>query len=439
MPSVIIDRRLSGGGKNTPNRRKFMERVKDLIKQGVRDVVRSTDIKDLTGSGNKSIKIPKRTLGEPTFQHNGSGTWRRVVTGNDRFRVGDKIDRPNQNGNGKGKGASQDGEGEDSFTFHLTREEFYDYFFENCELPDMVKQSLQKAHTETMQRAGFVNSGSPASLNTLRSMRSAKARVSGLGAKKKRKVKELEEQLRLAQQAIAESGSTPILEEEVDKLTIEIGELKQKLSHIPFLDPIDLKYNNWTKEIQPTTQAVMICLLDVSGSMDELKKELAKTFHLLLMLFLEKEYQRVDVRFVIYHTTAEEVDADEFYYGRRTGGTLTSSGLNVVSKIINEDYPIELWNIYVAHCSDGDNWESDNQVCASVLSTQILPLVQMYAYVEVNPTLHQPSWYTAQSETLMHLFDGLKQTHPNVSTQLVQQEKDVYPVFKKLFERKSNG
>lgn len=435
MGSIIIDRRLSGGGKNTPNRQKFLDRVRDVVREGVRDIVRSGNITDINSNSGKSIRVPRRRIMEPSFRRDGkSGVSRRIVTGNDRYRLGDTIPRP-ESGKGTGKGGSKDGEGTDSFVFHLTREEFLDIFFENCALPDLVKESMQQTHVETMQRKGFISDGSPSMLNITRSMRGAKARRSGLSAGKRRRVKMLKEQL---EQLLSLTNPTEEELDEIQKLEIEIQKLERQIQAIPFVDPVDLKFNNWSKESLPATQAVMFCVMDVSGSMDQLQKELAKTFHILLMLFLSRNYQHIAIRFVMYHSIAKEVNEQEFYYGTETGGTVTSRALELVDEIVKSDYPLDLWNIYVAHCSDGDNWAEDNIVCEDILTSSIMQYVQYYAYIETqNPTYFKYG-YGTDTSSLMSMFYNLKERFPNLQTQVVSDPSDVYPVFRKLFERKAS-
>lgn len=440
MSHVIIDRRKNDKGKSSVNRRKFIDRVKGILKEGVKDLVREGNIRDLATSGGKKVRIPARNLEEPTFHHDGTGINDIVRPGNDKYIPGDKWKRPPQGGQGGGKGGSEDGEGEDSFTFHLTKEEFLDLFFENCELPDLVKQNLAILTEEVMQRNGFTSDGSPAMLNIMRSMRNAKGRRSGLRAMKTKKLKELQQK---ESDLIAEitsrkqSGLDVSVEEDaLKRVQAEIEVLKRRIKAIPFLDPLDLKYNNWTRNPIPKVQAVMVCVMDVSGSMDERKKELAKTFYLLLYLFLMQEYETIEIVYITYHTRAQVVDEQNFYYGHETGGTVTSRGLELALETIMQKYNPALWNIYLAHSSDGDNFGHDNQLVHDLVVDKLLPILQYYAYVQINPDSQEHMSFSDADESLWSVFNPLSKKHKHLSTALITTESEVYPVFIKLFERK---
>ncbi len=441
MSHVIIDRRKNDKGKSSVNRQKFIKRMKDILKEGVKDLVREKNLKDLVDTKGKKVKIPARNLDEPTFHHDGSGINDIVRPGNDKYIPGDKFRRPrNGGGGGPGNGATEDGEGEDSFTFHLTKEEFFDLFFENCELPDLVKENLAVLTEEVMQRNGFTSDGPPSMLNIMRSMRNAKGRRSGLRAMKTKKLHELE---RKEQELVAEianrkaQGLDCLIEQAaLDRLRDEIEVLKRRIKAIPFLDPLDLKYNNWTKQPIPKMQAAMICLMDVSGSMDERKKELAKTFYILLYLFLMREYDMITIEYITYHSKAQVVDEENFYYGHDTGGTVTSRGLELAYETIQAKYDLSTWNIYMAHSSDGDNWGSDNVVCQDILETKLLPLLQYYAYVQISPDDYQFLSFGDDDNSLWSVFEPLSTKYPQVACAKIAGEEHVYPVFIKLFERK---
>lgn len=438
---VIIDRRKNDSKKSSVNRQKFIKRVKGFLRESVKDIVRDTDLKDLAGKGSKKVKIPIRNLDEPFFHHDNTGINDKVLPGNDKFVPGDKIARPEQD-QSEGGAASADGEHQDTFTFHLTKEEFLDLFFENCALPDLVKQNLALLNEEILQRSGFTTDGSPAMMNIMRSMRRAKSRRSSFRALKNKKLKEL---LEREQELITEitmrkakNQDVSIEQDALERVQHDIEILKRRIKSIPFIDPYDLQYNNWNKVQIPTVQAVMVCVMDVSGSMDERKKQLAKTFYLLLYLFLLQNYEHIAIEYITYHTHAQHVDEQKFYYGHDSGGTVTSSGLSLAYELILEKYPTTLWNIYLAHASDGDNFETDNVVVKDILATKLLPLLQYYAYVQINPD-YEHEWNQAMqndSNSLWNVFKTLSDSHKNVSAVIIENEEQVYPVFLKLFERK---
>lgn len=439
MSHVIVDRRKNDKGKSSVNRRKFIGRVRDLLKGSVKDTVRDGNLEDLLGSGKKKVRIPIRSLDEPWFHHDGTGINDIVRPGNDRFVPGDKIQRPS-GGEGGSKG-SPDGEDEDAFVFHLTKEEFLDLFFQNCELPDLVKKSLTIINEEELKRTGLTSDGAPATLNIERSMRRAKVRRFALRAGKQKRLIVLEQELKQLEEEIEaleiQGEDISALLSQRDDLVHAIDALKRRIKAVPFLDPIDLKYNHWSKVSIPTTQAVIFRVMDVSVSMSEHMKEMAKTFFILLQLFLEKHYSRIELVNIKYHSIATVTDEKDFFYGTETGGTVASKALQLVHDLIQEKYPTSLWNAYVAHASDGDNFGHDNPGVEQLLTSAVLPLVQYYAYVQINSEMSS-AWkgHIHDPDNLWDLFETLQGRHRNLNCALVEEAKDVYPVFIKLFERK---
>jgi len=417
--SSFVDRRINGRHKSAENRHRFMQRYKEQIRRSVANAVSNRSIKDMD-QGEK-IRIPSKDLHEPKFGI-GSGGQRHIIhTGNQDFIPGDKIQRPEQ-GQGGGSQASQDGEGEDDFAFELSREEFLDLFFADLALPNLIKEKLAKTEATKSVRAGFSTTGIPTHINVVRSLRQALGRRLAVGAPTKDKIEVAEDELLTLEKA------TPRDDEKIKALLEKISGLKHRLEIMPFLDPLDLRYNNRVKQPKPTTQAVMFCLMDVSGSMDEPKKEIAKRFFILLYLFLSKSYENVEVVFIRHHTSAKEVDEQEFFYSRETGGTVVSSALEMMRDIITSRYSPEDWNIYGAQASDGDNWNNDSPVCRDILNNDIMPNAQYFAYVEIMPRHHQSLW---------EAYLTLKGTHPFFAMQSIDDMKDIYPVFRELFKRKT--
>jgi uncharacterized sporulation protein YeaH/YhbH (DUF444 family) len=258
----------------------------------------------------------------------------------------------------------------------------------------------------------------------VRSMRGALGRRIALKGPYKSKIKELEDQL-------AELIATlPEQHPDILALEQEIKRLKTRVHAIPFIDPFDLRYNNRVKRPTPSTQAVMFCIMDVSGSMDEQKKDIAKRFFILLYLFLSRSYENVEVVFIRHHTSAKEVDEQEFFYSRETGGTVVSSALELTRDIILERYPTSDWNIYAAQASDGDNWNNDSPRCRDLLMHDIMPYVQYFAYVEILPRHHQSLW---------EAYLTVKNNCPDFALQHIEDMKDIYPVFRELFKRQNNA
>jgi len=427
MAHIIIDRRKNSKGKSTTNRQRFLKRVKKQVNEAVRDAIRSGSIDDIVSSKDKKIKIPGKGLSRPTFKHDKKGGVRDTVRpGNDIFSQGDRVNRPPEGG-GKGRKGSSEGVGEDGFTFHLTKDEFLDLFFADLELPDMVKKSIAKLDDFEYQRAGYSVDGNPARLNLIQSMRTARGRKISLRSPKKRKLKVLEEELLLLEEQQPKNVKTTARIVEIKE---EIVILKRQIKSIPFLDDMDLRYNRWEKKPIPTTQAVMFGLMDVSYSMGEWEKEMAKRFFMLMLLFLHYNYERVDIIWIRHHIKAKEVDEAEFFHSKETGGTIVSSALELMKEIIDDRYPTNQWNIFGCQISDGDNWVDDNLQACDILKNNILPQSQYFAYVEVDKT-RQPG-----ESDLWGPYNQVKESCKNMEMSMINDVSEIYPIFRRLFEKR---
>lgn len=423
MTVRIVDRRFDSKHKSSVNRSRFIQRFKGQIRKAVSDAVNKRGLRDLD-SGEK-IGISGKDIGEPQFEHGRGGVWETVRPGNDRFLRGDQVDRPpSGGGSGSGKGqASQDGESLDEFVFTLTRDEFLDIFFDELALPNLVKLQLARIDQYRRIRAGYVQTGVPTNINLRRTMRGAAGRRIAVGGP-------YASQLRLLEAQLAELLKTVSEDDEAAKqLRRDIAHLRAKIEAVPFVDTFDLRYNNRIRIPQPTTQAVMFCLLDVSGSMDEGRKNIAKRFFMLLYLFLTRNYERIDVVFIRHHTIATEVDEDDFFTSRESGGTVVSSALKLMHEIIIARYPSNAWNIYGAQASDGDNWHDDSPRCRTLLEESLLPLCQFFAYIEITDGPPQNLW-----EEYERLAGG---TRSNFAMQRIATVADIYPVFRELFKRRA--
>lgn len=427
--SAIIDRRPNQGQKNLGNRQRFIRRSSDHIKQAIRKNISNRSIAD-TGSGEK-VKIPIDTIREPTFGHKSdSGVKRGVLPGNRDFVPNDTIEKPSGGSGGqRGNKASNSSETfEDEFSFVLTKDEFYDILFEDLELPDMVKKQLKRSNNWEVKREGISTAGNPSNLNVIRTMKQSLGRRIVLRKPNEKRVAEIE--------ALLERED--LNQEERTALEQELAALRRRVSAVSYVDPIDLRYNVFNKKNVPSTTAVMICIMDVSGSMDENKKDLAKRFFMLLYLFLQKKYERVIIEFVRHHTEAERVTEETFFYDKLSGGTMVSSALELAVEIINEDYNPNSYNIYVCQASDGDNYDSDNYKCKQLLTEQLLPIVQYMAYVEISDPrdIHEYPLLAYTNTKLYNTYKTVADQNPLLQCARAWQPSDIYTVFRALFEKK---
>jgi len=418
----IIDRRLSGKNKSIGNRERFLRRYREQIGEAVRRAVSERNIRDL--ERGEDVTLPRHDVSEPVFGHGEGGNREYVHPGNREYVKGDRIERPpGGGGSAGGSQASDQGEGEDDFVFRLTKEEFMRVFFEDLALPHLVRTQLAEVPEWKSHRAGFTSDGNPSNLHVVRSMRGALARRIAMGGDTRKEVRELEAHLLHLQRSPRTDDA--LLQREIRETEAKIEELRRKGRHVPFLDPIDLRYRNRVRVPIPSAKAVMFCLMDVSGSMDEARKDMSKRFFMLLYLFLTRHYEKIELVFIRHHTQASEVTEDEFFHTTETGGTVVSSALKLMVDIVRARYPSNEWNIYGAQASDGDNWHQDSGQCREILAEQILPLVRYFAYVQVADA----------EQNLWEEYTQLLETHKQFAMRKATDAQDIYPVFRDLFKK----
>jgi uncharacterized protein len=417
----IVDRRLNPGSKSLENRQRFLRRAKALVQGAVKKSSQGRDIKDVLEGGE--VSVPVEGMDEPRFRREG-GTRDMVLPGNKKFVEGDYLPRPNQGG-GRGTGPGE-GDSEDTFRFVLSRDEFVDLFLDDLELPDLAKRKLAHAETEGIQRAGYATSGSPANISISRTVSRALARRVALRRPRRDDIAALEEELADCDDEARRA-----------KLLEQLEALKAKAGRIPFIDPIDIRYRRFETVPKPVAQAVMFCLMDVSGSMSEHMKDLAKRFYMLLYVFLTRRYRHVEIVFIRHTDRAEEVDEDTFFHGPASGGTLVSSALAAMHEIVCARFRPADWNIYAAQASDGDNMLSDSLLTGQLLTDKILPICQFFAYLEVG----QASNYTFDmpESSLWTLYERLRNEGAPLSMRKVSERSEIFPVFQDLFKRRGKN
>jgi len=425
----IVDRRLNPRGKSLANRQRFIRRARKELTEAVREATSKQGVSDL--GANDQIRIRTDRLKEPQLRHSGSqGERDYVLPGNKEFAVGDRIPRPqSQGGGGGGSEASADGGGEDAFQFVLTQDEFLDIFLEDLELPDMLRKQLRSSDSFSLVRAGHSVSGSATNLNLKRTMRNSLSRRIAL--KRPRPGEMAAREAEIARLADAES------EDEIERRTRIEGELEEqrrRSRRIPFIDPVDIRYNRYELVPQPVASAVMFCLMDVSGSMTEHMKDLAKRFFKLLYLFLGRQYKNVEIVFIRHTHLAREVDEETFFMSTETGGTVVSTAFDEMLRVVTERFPRDQWNIYAAEVSDGDNLSTDNAKVAALLEHQILPICQYFAYIEVSS---EHGGYEVNTELWRTYEQLIKAGHP-LAMRKVSRRNQIYPVFRELFAREQN-
>ena len=418
----IVDRRLNPKSKSLGNRQRFLRRAKSEIREAVRDALKKRKVSDV--SGGERVSIRSKSLREPSFRHNPStGSRDFVLPGNHDYSVGDTIPKPKEGQGGSGSKGSPDGSGEDDFVFSLSKDEFLDLFFEDLKLPNLVKAKLKDLRSPALARAGYTTDGPPAKLNRVRTMRNSLARRIALRRPGQAEIRALEEEL-----AKAEAAEPPNTAK-IEALKQRIARLKRLRKTVAFIDPLDLQYNRFDRVPKPTTQAVMFCLMDVSASMTEPLKELAKQFFMLLHVFLTRHYREVDVVFIRHTTEAAEVDENTFFHATETGGTVISTAFEKMLEVVKDRYPVADWNIYAAQASDGHNFDDDMTHCIELLENDVLPICQYFAYIEVLPHGQR----IMQDSIVWSGYEDLADDNPNFAQRRVSAPEDIYPVFRELF------
>ncbi len=415
----VLDRRLNPGGKNLENRQRFLRRAKALVQQAVRQSAQSREISDILNGGE--VSIPASGVDEPRFYHGSGGIHDNVFPGNKKFAEGDILPR-----SGEAGGSSQDGgggEGEDAFRFVLSREEFLDLFLDDLELPDLAKRKLAEVEFEGIRRAGYAVSGSPVNISVTRTMRHALGRRIALHRPTPQAIQLLEGKIADCEDVEGRAA-----------LQTEMAALAAKMRRIPYIDPIDVRYRRFENVPKPIAQAVMFCLMDVSGSMSEHMKDLAKRFYMLLYIFLTRRYRHVEIVFIRHTDRAEEVDEQTFFHSPATGGTVVSSAFETMKGIVAARYRPQDWNIYAAQASDGDNSYGDGEITAQLLRDSILPVTQYFAYLEVGDE-DEPR-HGGSNSSLWGAYENLRAEGQPLAMRKVNARAEIFPVFRELFQRR---
>jgi uncharacterized protein len=423
----IIDRRPNPKGKSLANRQRFIDRARGEVKRALSDALKRRKVGE--SDGGEKVSIPTRGITEPMFHRASSGGWRDyIVPGNKKFVVGDTIERPpSGDGGGRGQASPDDGGEQDAFEFVLSKEEFLNLFFEDLELPDLVKTRLKESEATQLSRAGFSVAGTPANLNLVRTMRNSLARRISLHRPTPTEIAALQRQVDAANAADDAEGAA--------QGSLDLDNAQRKAKRVAYIDPVDVRYNRFERVPRPNTQAVMFCLMDVSGSMTEAMKDLAKRFFLLLHVFLTRRYKHVEIVFIRHTSNAQEVDEETFFHSRETGGTIVSTALEEMMRIVRERYNPSNWNIYAAQASDGDNYTEDSDRCSQLLGGEILPLCQYFAYIEVGAEATLRHGFPSPPTDLWRTYGQIAAEHGNFAMRKVADPTQIFPVFHELFAK----
>lgn len=368
------------------NRKLFMDRYKENLKHRVNEALGKGKIAD-SNKDQKKQWIEAEDLEERHIGRARLPSDYYIVAGNDQYKVGDYVFIENNSegeGDGGGQGCGNGGTGADDFSFVLTKDEILELYFDDLELPDMVKKSLLKSKNKEWVNTGYSKEGIPPRLSIKKTF----------------------------EQAIARRIANKREDDE------ETGRKS------PFLDEEDMRYIRREYRILPQTHAVMFCLMDVSASMGEHEKYLAKKFYILLHLFLSKFYTDIEVVFIKYHSEPSRVDEEDFFYSQETGGTEVYKALHFLEGEIDK-FDSDKYNMYLAWATDGDMW-SDEASKVERKFLQILEQLQYTAYMQVRKC--QDYW------TLTKLLQAVKTEKVGIA--VAKEDKDIYPAFVDLFKKR---
>ncbi len=433
----FIDRRLNPKGKSLGNRQRFLRRARAQIRDAVQKSLKDAAVGDVDRA--RKVKISTQGTSEPRFRLDPAEGGERdfVLPGNREYTPGDEIKKPPSGAGGGGKDAALSGDGEDDFEFTMTQDEILDIFFEDLELPNLVRTTLKETTQRNWRRAGITTAGAPTQINLVRTMRNSFSRRLALRRPSLAEIKALVDEL---DELLGKTPQLPEQEARILALRQQIERLDARRKWVAFIDPIDVRFNAFTEQPIPTSQAVMFCLMDVSGSMGEREKDLAKRFYMLLHLFLKRRYEKVDVVFIRHTHDAQEVDEQEFFYSRQSGGTIVSTALDKMLEIQKARYATADWNIYAAQASDGFTQSGDARHCVEMLDAQIMPLCQYYAYIEILDEREMEVFASEESGAeLWRAYRALATRWPNFATKRIAKPSDIFPVFRELFRKEESG
>lgn len=445
MSFILIDRRTAGKGKSLPNREKLIKRVKSFIKQSMPQNVGTGAAGGVNGQSNNNmgspVKISGQALEEPWFAYARDGERTLIVIGNKEYDRGDEIDIPSEEQSSGGGGPGD--KGEDDFVINIAKDEFFDLFFEDCELPNLTHEKYTEKSDNTQQPAGFSTNGTPAQLSVIRTYKQSLGRRMALSAPYLEEKEELQKELEILRAQlpiIKEHGVLLPAEIRIAEIEIRLEELANKFIYLDNFDKSDLRYRKKEPKPLKTVDAVLIMVMDISGSMGEKEKTIARRWFALLYAFIKRRYARTELVFVAHTDEAFELSEDDFFSTRINGGTSVSPALKMVNQIIKERYNPNETNIYVSHASDGDNWADDDEHVVAEMSGPgyLVDKIQMFSYVEVGKKY--AAFFTRKDQTDTNLWAAYEVAQGNVPKDkmvlsIIETPDDCYSIFKKVFKK----
>jgi len=399
------------------DRLRHRQKIRESIRENIADIIAEESI--IGKSRDRVIKVPIRGIREYRFVYGDNAPG--VGQGDGNSQPGQIVGKSGQEGEGQGTEKAGDKAGVDYYETDVTLEELIDIMFEDLDLPDLERKALRQLEApRSSKRRGYRQVGIRIRLDKLRTVRSRIKRK--FSVERRRRAEEAKGAVTTSADAAAlgSDESAVLLEDEI----LENGEPASTGTpkrRFPFHTD-DLVYRHVTTQMRRESNAVVICIMDTSGSMDTMKKYLARSFFFLLYQFICTKYRSVEIVFISHHTEANEVSEDEFFHKGESGGTFISSGYQKALDIITERYHPSLWNVYAFHCSDGDNFDSDN-TAALKAAHELAEICNLFGYGEIKPLGSR--YYESSMLNIFRRLDA-----ENFQTVLIERKEDIWPSFK---------
>jgi uncharacterized sporulation protein YeaH/YhbH (DUF444 family) len=441
---IFVDRRKTGRGKSINNRQKLLDRIKESIRSTKPEDIDSGGVAHAGTKGGKTfnnpVKIAREALAEPTFHYEpGTGERDVVLIGNDEWERGDEMPVNSSGGGGGGGGSGPGEESEDDFIVNISRDEFFDVFFEDCRLPDLLETHEKEIPEAVWKPAGFQKEGNAAQLSVIRSFRNSIGRRSVLSAEARRELEELEKELEELEETLSGNPLNGVANSRYQVVKARIEELKASIACTPFFEKLDLRYRKSEKVQVKTADAVLIMVMDISGSMDEDKKRAARKFFTLQYAFIKRKYPNTDLVFIAHTDTAEEMTEEDFFTTRKSGGTVVSPAFALAHSIIKARYDTQQTNIYLSYAGDGDNWDSDNPLVISEVEEKgLLSKLRHMVYVQVGITI-SGSFSYGSGVSLWNVMKSISNTNKKLHTIKIADETEVFGAFRTVYAEKSKA
>ncbi len=425
--TIFRDCNNDGRDRSAEDRRRHKELIEESIKKNLGNIIAEESI--IGKSKDKKIKIPIKGIKEYQFIYGKNKPG--IGVGDGSEKRGDKFSGEAGNNSGKGKAGNQ--EGEEIYETEITIEEVVKYLFDDLNLPDIDKKQLSQLEEKSYRKLGYQNKGIPPKLAKKRSVvEKIKRKQSyrrALGEQTQAELDSKQAEHVLGQTSIDSNKADIEFNEGEVCSNVNITGVRTQNGRFPFIED-DLRYHRIKEENKRDYNAVVLCIMDVSGSMDQTKKYLARSFYFLLYQFLQLKYANVEVVFIAHTTVAKEVNEKEFFHRGESGGTYISSGYDKALEIISERYSPANWNVYAFHCSDGDNWSEDNNK-AIESAKKLCGVCNLFGYGEI-----VPGYYSIGSTIKTELLNKIESK--NFAAININKKEDVLPALKKLLDKVSD-